>query len=261
MRLSTQFLQRTGVLIITFLWLLGGCAGSNGSNGSDASTDQLVVVAGATGGTGRAVVKNLIAQGFQVRAFVRDEAKARVVLGDDISFAVGDVRDIATIHPALDGADFVISTVGSSRSDPTNNPEAVDFGGVKNLADAAAAARLSQFVLVSSSGATQVDHFLNKQFDNILNWKFKGEQALRASGVPYTIVRPGGLVNKPAGEFALTFAQGDTTTGIISREDVALVCIASLRFASARGKTFETFNSEAAGENNWQALFDGLVAE
>ncbi|MEC9375573.1 MAG: SDR family oxidoreductase [Pseudomonadota bacterium] len=250
--------KRKIIIIPAFLLLLCGC---NISNISNNNTGQLVVVAGATGGTGRAVVKNLLAQGYQVRAFVRDEAKAKVVLGANISYALGDVRDLDTIYPALDGADFIISAIGSSRSDPTNNPEAVDFKGIKNLADASSASEIKQFVLVSSSGATQEDHFLNKNFDNILKWKLKGENALRASGVAYTIVRPGGLINSPAREFSVIFEQGDTGVGRISREDVALICIASLQLSSSRGKTFEAFNTEIAGENNWKSLFGELSTD
>ena len=224
-------------------------------------TCRLVLVAGATGGTGRAVVTNLQAQGYRVRAFVRDEGKARVVLGDDIEYVTGDVRQIDTIRPAVAGVTHVISAIGSSRTDPANNPEAVDYMGVKNLADASAEAGVRQFVLVSSTGATQEDHFLNKNFDNILNWKFKGEEALRASGVPYTVVRPGGLVNTPGNVDAVIFAQGDTTTGRISREDVALICIAALKAPASINKTFETYSSEEPGENNWTDLFATLKAD
>jgi uncharacterized protein YbjT (DUF2867 family) len=95
----------------------------------------------------------------------------------------------------------------------------------------------------------------------VLKWKLKGEDTLRASGVPYTVVRPGGLINKPANELAVTFAQGDTTTGTISREDVALICIAAIQQPAARGKTFETFSSQESGANDWPALFAGLAAD
>lgn len=238
--------------------LLTGCSVGTSTTGAGKG---LVLVAGATGGTGRALVKGLGDQGYQVRAFVRDEKKARVVLGDDIGYAVGDVREIDSISAALDDVDYIISAIGSSPSDKSNNPEAVDYGGTKNLADAAAGTGVKQMVLVSSSGATQEDHFLNKAFDNVLIWKFKGEEALRASGVPYTVVRPGGLVNRPGGEFTVVFAQGDTTTGIISREDVALICIAALQNPAALNKTFETFSSDVEGENNWPSLFGALEAD
>lgn len=222
---------------------------------------QLVVVAGATGGTGRALVTNLQAQGYEVRAFVRDLDKARVVLGDNVELAKGDVRDPDTIAAAMAGADFVISSIGAGRGDPENGPEQVDFKGVSNLAEAAAAAKVRQFVLVSSSGVTQEDHFLNRVMDNVLIWKFKGEEALRESGVPYTVVRPGGLINQPGGSEALVFAQGDTTAGRIAREDVALICIAALDNPAALGKTFETFSSEEPGANDWDAMFASLQAD
>ena len=237
--------------------LVSGCATSNAA----ADEQQVVLVAGATGGTGRALVRNLSAQGFAVKALVRDEDKARAVLGDDIRYAVGDVRDINTLALAMDDAAYVISAIGASRSDPTNNPEAVDFAGVKNLADAAAQMGIKQFVLVSSSGVTQEDHFLNKAFNNILKWKFAGEEALRASGVAYTIVRPGGLVNTPGGADAVVFAQGDTSGGRISREDVALICIAALQEPAAINKTFETYSTEEPGSNDWSVLFGSLAAE
>jgi hypothetical protein len=48
-------------------------------------------------------------------------------------------------------------------------------------------------------GVTDPDHMLNKILDNVLVWKLRGEDALRAAGVPYTIVRPGGLQDGPGG--------------------------------------------------------------
>jgi uncharacterized protein YbjT (DUF2867 family) len=247
-------------LVIPALLVLGAC-GSSQSVATETYADRTVLVVGATGGTGRALVRNLLAQDYKVRAFVRDEDKGRVVLGDDIDFIVGDVREPATVLPAMDGMAYVISAIGASRSDPTNNPEAVDYNGVKNLAEAAAQSGVKQFVLVSSSGVTQEDHFLNKAMDNVLIWKFKGEEALRNSGVPYTIVRPGGLVNTPGGIDTLVFAQGDTTAGRISREDVALICIAALQIPLAADKTFEIYSSEEPGTNDWAGMFGALQAD
>lgn len=242
------------VFTLLAFFVIAGCS----SMGTADAESRVVLVAGATGGTGRALVNSLTADGYTVRALVRDEKKARAVLGDSISYAVGDVRNVDTLVSAMQGATYVISAIGSTRADPSNNPEAVDYAGVKNMATAAERTGIRQFVLVSSSGVTQKDHFLNKAFDNVLIWKLKGEDALRDSGVPYTIVRPGGLVNTPGGEQALVFAQGDTSTGRISREDVALICIAALKQPGAINRTFETFSSEKPGTNDWAAMFAAL---
>jgi uncharacterized protein YbjT (DUF2867 family) len=227
-------------------------------SGNDAS---LVLVAGATGRTGGEVVTELLNNGYAVRAFVRDVDAAREKLGDGVDYVQGDVREIKTIVTALDGVDALISTIGAGRGDPANGPEFVDFGGVKNLAEAAASAGLRQFVLVSSMGVTQEDHMLNKMFNNVLLWKFKGEEALRNSGVPYTIVRPGGLTNAPGGEFAVVFAQGDTTAGAIPRADVARVCVAALGTEAALNKTFEINSGKQPPADNLGAMFAGLAGD
>ena len=246
-------------LIITAVVLIVGCtAGANSSVASESEDAAVTLVAGATGGTGRALVQNLLAQGYQVRALVRDAAQAQQVLGDDVDYHVGDVREIETLRAAMAGVDFVISAIGASRTDPENGPEAVDYGGVKNLVSAASDAGVQQFVLVSSIGVTQEDHYLNKSFNNILKWKFKGEEALRNSGLTYTIVRPGGLNNNPGNEQQLIFAQGDNSSGRIAREDVALICIEALQVPAARNKTFETYSSGQPGSNDWQVLFTTL---
>jgi len=225
------------------------------------SAGELVLVAGATGRTGQEVVGELLNQGYRVRAFVRNADAARVKLGADIDYAEGDVRERATIDAALDGVTAIISAIGAGRGDPSNGPEFVDYGGVRNLAEAAADAALRQFVLVSSGGVTHEDHILNQKFDNILIWKFKGEEVLRNCGVPYTIVRPGGLTDEPGREKELLFLQGDNHQGRISRADVARVLVAALGLAEARGKTFELFSGEGAPSMDLRGQFAAVEEE
>ncbi|CAM0946061.1 unnamed protein product [Alopecurus aequalis] len=107
-----------------------------------------------------------------------------------------------------------------------------------------------RFVHVSSAGVTRPERpgldlskqppavRMNKELGSILTYKLKGEDLIRESGVPYTIVRPCALTEEPAGA-DLIFEQGDNITGKISREEVALICVAALESPSAVGKTFE----------------------
>lgn len=221
----------------------------------------LVLVAGATGRTGQHVVTELLAQGYRVRAFVRDVEAAQEKLEADIEYAQGDVRQRDSIDSALDGVSAIICTIGAGRVDPGNGPEFVDYGGVRNLAEAAAAADLNQFVLVSSAGVTHEDHVLNKMFNNILIWKFKGEEAVRNSGVPYTIVRPGGLTDKPSDISTAVLLQGDQAEGLIPRADVAKTLVESLRYSEALGKTFEIIGGKDPISDDWQSRFNALVAD
>jgi len=225
---------------------------------------QTVLVIGATGGTGREVVRQAQTRGYAVRAFVRDEPRARAVLGDSVQYFVGDVRTGDGIEAAVKGADYVVSALGSNvRNDPQNTPERVDYHGVRLLAEAAAKTAVKQFVLVSSMGVTHPDHQLNKMFGNILVWKLKGEDALRASGVPYTVVRPGGLLNTAGGEAGVKAFQGDDlrNQGSIPRADVATVALAALGNQSAQGKTFELVSDKSVVRSDLNAIFAGLKTD
>ncbi|XP_066321509.1 protein HIGH CHLOROPHYLL FLUORESCENCE PHENOTYPE 173, chloroplastic-like [Miscanthus floridulus] len=107
-----------------------------------------------------------------------------------------------------------------------------------------------RFVHVSSAGVTRPERpgldlskqppavRLNKELGSILTYKLKGEDLIRESGIPYTIVRPCALTEEPAGA-DLIFDQGDNITGKISREEVARICVAALASPNAVGKTFE----------------------
>ena len=132
---------------------------------------------------------------------------------------------------------------------------------------------LPQFVLVSSAGVTRPGRpginldeeppavRLNDQLGGILTWKLKGEDSLRTSGIPYTIIRPCALTEEAGGK-ALILEQGDNIRGKISREDVAELCVQAIKQSKASNRTFEV----KAGENNsdttdWENLFSQLPAD
>lgn len=231
------------------------------SNQSADASGDLVLVAGASGRTGQQVVHELTAAGFRVRALVRDADSARPAMGDGVEYAIGDVRQRPTLDVAMQGVRYAISAIGGAPKEPGNGPEFVDYQGVRNLAEAAAVAKVEQLVVVSSAGVTQKDHVLNRVFDNVLIWKGKGEEAVRASGVPYTIVRPGGLTDKPGGQSGVRLEQGDKGTGVIPRADVARVCVAALKSAAARNRTFELYGAETPPVTDWDGLFGKLAAD
>lgn len=132
---------------------------------------------------------------------------------------------------------------------------------------------VSQFVLVSSAGVTRPGRpginleeeppavRLNDQLGGILTWKLKGEDSLRDSQIPYTIIRPCALTEDRGGK-ELIVDQGDSIRGKISRDDVAEICVQSLQQPQAKNITFEV----KQGENNvvsldWGQLFSQLQPE
>jgi len=250
-------ISKAGLLAAAANLLVASCS----LLGPDEADKPLVLIAGATGGTGQSTVDQALEKGYEVRVLVRDKEKATSLFGERVEYAVGDVRDPSTLQGAVRGARFVISAIGSSGArDPENSPELVDYGGVKALAEASREAGVQHFVLVSSMGVTNPDNRLNQILDNVLVWKLKGEMALRATGVPYTIVRPGGLTNDPGGQEGLKVIQGDPKDidGRIPRTDVASVVVNAVGRKDAVGKTFEVISDTKASAPDWDRLFAGL---
>ena len=256
-RFSLGSLTRRSVLLAVGLAV--GMALTNCTASSQAPPKK-VLVAGATGQTGSLIVSELLSSGYAVRALVRDTAKARKLLGEKVELVQGDIKDPATLAAAFAGTDAVISAVGARGAKGTDRPEAIDYQGVKNLVDAAVASKTRQFVLVSSRSVTQPDNSLNKVFGNVLIWKLKGEDALRASGIAYTVVRPGGLLNAAGGDKDIVFEQGDTVSAqtTITRADVARVCVEALKYPEARNRTFEISVKAGPPVTDWRAKFAAL---
>jgi len=220
-----------------------------------------ILVAGATGGVGKQVVQKLLAKGKPVRVLVRDYEAARAAFSDNVEYIAGEAREPDTLRPAVADVEAAICAIGAEGDpDPNNTPQTVDYEGVRNLVEAAKAAGVEHFVLVSWLGATHPDHPLNRALENVLLWKSKGEDSLRASGLSYTIIRPGALVDEAGGMHALRVNQGDARefTGSISREDVAELCVQALNQSALRNVTFEVVAGDGAPTTDWGKLFAGL---
>ena len=229
-----------------------------------ASGSPLVLVAGASGKTGRLVLELAAKSGYQVRGMARDPVKAKAGVSEAYEWVAGDVRDPASLGRALAGASYVVCAVGATERSGPNSPEFVDYGGVRNLVDAARAAGISQFVLVSSTGAGggggAFGWLLNKVLmPGILEWKGKAEEYLRSSGLGYTILRPGGLTNGPGGQEGIRFTQGDTLGGgTIPRADLAVVAVIALGNPDATARTFELASDSQARPDAWRNALANL---
>lgn len=105
-----------------------------------------------------------------------------------------DLTDADTLAPAIGNAGRVVCTVGASEAGlDVSAPKRIDGDGTTALVEAAAAAGVQQFVLVSSLGTGKVGFpaaVLNV-FGGVLIFKRQAEDALERSGMAYTIVRPG----------------------------------------------------------------------
>ena len=255
-------------LILTLLLAclaLGGCAGQAEREDTQVQPRELIFVAGASGRVGRYVIRRLKDEGRPFRSLTTSKASAIERWGDSyrkMNWVEGDVRDAARTQQIMAGATAVIYVIGARHMSGPNGPEFVDYGGVVNLVEAAKAAQVGHFVLLTAIGVTDPEHPFNKATQGALQCRLKGEEHLRNIGLNFTIVRPAGLVNRPAGEQGLLIEQGDNWQPLLrstlSRDDLALVLIESLANAGARNATFEIANDPTQEPGNWKALLDGL---
>ncbi|CAI7773578.1 unnamed protein product [Closterium sp. NIES-53] len=257
---------------------------SPASSPSNAPVERVLVV-GASGGVGQLCVASLVAKNRSVRALVRSVEKAESLFADApadlIQIVTADLRQPGTISPALfAGISAAIVCVGttafpSKRWDGDNGPEQTDYIGVKNLL-AALPKDLSRIVFVSSAGVeryNQLPYSILNLF-GVLKYKKMAEDLVKASGIPYTILRPGRLTDGPYTSYdlntllkatagmrkAVEVRRGsDTFSGETSRVVLAEGCVQALGVKAAENEVFEMLSVEGEGpggdESAWEKVF------
>lgn len=244
-----------------------------------------MAVSGASGQTGLLVVQKLLARPdeYQPVALVRSEEGADTLCSIGVPRSSIHSVDItkteaSTLKDALTGCRALIictsavpERVPSEQPGPPTfvwkhgqTPEQVDWLGQKLQIEVARDLCLEKVVLVSSMGGCNKDHMLNKIGDgNILQWKRRAEQYLMASGMSYTILHPGGLVNDKGGERAFILGVDDQLLNnshrTIPREDLAELCVNCLAVPAATNRSVDVITGPAGeGKPTWD--FQGLFA-
>lgn len=211
-----------------------------------------VLVVGATGSIGRQVVSEGVHSGFAVRALVRQASQAGL-FPSGVETVAGDLTDASSLGPALEDVDAVVFTHGANGRPP--GPEAVDYGAVRNVLTALGGRKV-RIALMTTVGVTDRK--------GAHDWKRRGERLVRASGMPYTIVRPGWFDFNGPDQHRIVMLQGDkhqTGTprdGVISRRQLAKVLLWSLRSKAAQGKTFELTSDTGLQQDDLDTVAAGL---
>ncbi|KAH8971625.1 hypothetical protein BDL97_02G153100 [Sphagnum fallax] len=206
--------------------------------------DNSTVLVVGGGGLGMEVVRSFAKAGSWVTAYQRGEKFRKEIEELGAMLAIGDVLDVGAIEKTLRGNSFdaIVCTVGGG----TANPE-VDREGPINLINAAKNAGVKRFLMVSSVGAGDsvkaVDERTLSILKPVLDAKGVAEDAVRDSGIAYTILRPGGLMPPPGtGNGILT--EDSSIGGIISRSDVAALIMKVLFNKQTEGKTFTAIDKD-----------------
>jgi uncharacterized protein YbjT (DUF2867 family) len=222
-----------------------------------------ILLIGATGSVGRQVTAEALAQGYRVSALSRSTSRA-ATLPNGVHKVIGDLSHAETLADALHDIDAVIFTHGSDGMGKAGS-QSVDYGGVRNVLFALRNKPV-RVVLMTAIGVTNRDGSYNRRTE-AHDWKRRAERLVRASGHPYTIVRPGWFDYNAANEQQLQFLQGDRrqsgtpADGGIARRQLAQVLVASVSCDDAVGKTFELIANRGPAPQTLTPLFAALTPD
>jgi uncharacterized protein YbjT (DUF2867 family) len=196
-----------------------------------------IAIAGGHGKIALILGRLLVERGDTVRGLIRNPDQADDLRAVGIEPAIADLESESDIASAIRGADAVVFAAGAGPGSGDARKKTVDLGGAVKLVEAAKAEGVSRYLIVSSMGADKAPEDGAEGFGAYLQAKFEADEAVRASGLDYTVVRPGGLTDDP-GTGLVTIAE-DTGRGKVPRADVAAVFVACLDTPSTIGQSFD----------------------
>src|SRR4051794_30419320 len=200
-----------------------------------------ILVAGGHGKVALRLLTILAASGHTARGLIRNPAHADDVRATGGVPVLGDLEKDESLAPYVKGADAVVFAAGAGPGSGPDRKRTVDLGGAVKLADAAMAESVSRYVMVSSIGAE--NPAAGGAMQPYLEAKAEADAYVVASGLDYTIVRPGSLTDDP-GTGLVTVSRELGNRGPVPRDDVAAVLAACLRTPSTIGTTFELFTGD-----------------
>lgn len=187
-----------------------------------------LAVFGATGGIGSLTISQALAEGHEVTAVAR-RPEAITTRHDRLHILGGDVLDPTAVAAAVAGQDAVISAIGSNQRGPTT----LYSQGVANIIQAMDVARVRRLLVISADGLEagpevpfvrrmltlyMVQPMLRESYADLTRM----EQAVRSSGLDWTIVRPPKLTNGPrTGSYQVGINTVLKRAWTLSRADVA----------------------------------------
>ena len=226
----------------------------------------MVLLIGATRGTGLLIARLLEREGRTIRVLARDAVRARGLFSSGVDVVPGYITKKETLLGAISGATHIVFTAGQRSGRPVREAKVkeTEYKGVLNTLAAARDVGFSgRFMYMTSSGVggrSIWTWMLNTYKGNTLHWRLRAEEAIRASGADYTVIRAGVLLNRPGGKHSIVITQEDLPLSPryhVARADVAAVFVAALDHPRARRATFEVVWGRGQ-RADWHALLDLL---
>lgn len=182
-------------------------------------------------------------RGDEVVALIRNPDHADEVKQAGAEPAVVDLEHASEdeVATAIGGSDAVVFAAGAGPGSGSERKETMDYGGAVKLIAAAKQAGVGRYVIVSSMGANP-NATGDDTFSVYLSAKGRADDAVRASGLDATVIRPGGLTND-AGTGRVRLGE-KLPRGQVTRDDVAAVLVAVLDSPSTIGRTADLIGGD-----------------
>ncbi len=220
----------------------------------------MILLAGGTGRLGTKVVSLLRQRGLELRVLTRDRTRATHLTGAGVEIAEGDVRDLAAVRRAAEGAQTVVSAIQGFAGTKDGSPATIDRDGNRNrnLIQAAREAGVKHLVLVSVWDAAP-DHPMD-----LLRMKYDAEQELKGSGLAWTIIRPSAymetwceVLGRPLLQKGKTqvFGRGRNPINWVSTSDVARFVELAISDPAVRSRTIDVGGPENLTMNEFVKVF------
>jgi uncharacterized protein YbjT (DUF2867 family) len=205
--------------------------------------DELILVAGASGTLGSAIVRRLLDKGYRVRALSRIATRLEMLAIDGAEPFVADMLDRSAMDRALAGVSQVVSTANNILGKGRTSCNRIDEQMYRTSGAAAKAAGVSRWIHISArdlAADSVVDYF---------RVKHRVEGVVRDYDVPWVAIRPSAFIDVWMGvlfgdlerprRVATVFGRGDRVVNYIAIDDVALFVLAILRDRSLRNEIID----------------------
>ncbi|HSQ78149.1 MAG TPA: NAD(P)H-binding protein, partial [Nitrospirota bacterium] len=160
----------------------------------------MILIIGGTGFVGSNLVRRMRREGLRLRALVRNPDKAQALADLGVEAVPGDLSEKVSLEKAVVGVERVIHLVGIIQEAPGVTFKSVHVEGTRSLVEAARKAGVRHFFYQSALG---VRPGAKSEYHKT---KWQAEELVRASGIPYTILRPS-LIYGPGDQFTLRLAE------------------------------------------------------
>ena len=198
-----------------------------------------LLIIGGTGTLGRQIVLQALTKGYKVRCLVRNFRKASFLKEWGVELVYGDLTRPETLPPCFRGITAVIDA-STSRPDELDSLKKVDWNGKLCLIEAAKVANIKHFIFFSTQNI--------EQFENIplMRLKFRIEQKLQQSKVPYTIFRLTGFYQGLIEQYAIPILENlpiwitneNTSISYMDTQDIAKFCLRTFQIPKTTNQTF-----------------------